>query len=116
MNKPIKGISEEAMRILINHEWKGEVRELENVIERSLIFCDGEYIEKKDLPESFVDEDGAFSFSLSGSLEDSVKKYERDIIMNALESNQFNKEKTADDLKVGLSTLYRKLKELNIKL
>ena len=116
MNKPIKGISEEAMRILINHEWKGEVRELENVIERSLIFCDGEYIEKKDLPESFVDEDGAFSFSLSGSLEDSVKKYERDIIMNALESNQFSKEKTADDLKVGLSTLYRKLKELNIKL
>ncbi len=116
MNKPVKGISEEAMRILINHEWKGEVRELENVIERSLIFCDNEYIDKKDLPESFVDEDGAFSFSLSGSLEDSVKKYERDIIMNALESNQFNKEKTADDLKVGLSTLYRKLKELNIKL
>jgi len=116
MNKPVKGISEEAMRILINHEWKGEVRELENVIERALIFCDDEYIDKKDLPESFIEDDGAFNFSLTGSLEDSVKKYERDIIMNALESNQFNKEKTADDLKVGLSTLYRKLKELNIKL
>lgn len=116
MNKVVKGISEDAMRLLINHEWKGEVRELENVIERALIFCDGEYIEKKDLPEAFVEDDGAFNFSLTGSLEDSVKKYERDIIMNALESNQFNKEKTADDLKVGLSTLYRKLKELNIKL
>jgi len=116
MNKAIKGIAEDAMRVLINHEWKGEVRELENVIERALIFCDGEYIEKKDLPESFIEDNGAFNFSLTGSLEDSVKKYERDIIMNALESNQFNKEKTADDLKVGLSTLYRKLKELNIKL
>lgn len=116
MNKGVKGVSDEAMRILINHEWKGEVRELENVIERALIFCDDEYIEKKDLPESFIEDDGTFNFSLTGSLEDSVKKYERDIIMNALESNQFNKEKTADDLKVGLSTLYRKLKELNIKL
>ena len=116
MNKGVKGISDEAMRILINHEWKGEVRELENVIERALIFCVDEYIEKKDLPESFIENNGTFNFSLTGSLEDSVKKYERDIIMNALESNQFNKEKTADDLKVGLSTLYRKLKELNIKL
>ena len=116
MNKGVKGISEDAMRVLINHEWKGEVRELENVIERSLIFCDGEFIEKKDLPESFIEDEAGFNFSLTGSLEDSVKKYERDIIMNALESNQFNKEKTADDLKVGLSTLYRKLKELNIKL
>jgi len=116
MNKGIKGISDEAMRILINHDWKGEVRELENVIERAIIFSDNAYIEKSNLPESFMGEDINLNFSLSGSLEDSVKKYERDIIINALEGNQFNKEKTAEDLKVGLSTLYRKLKELNIKL
>jgi two-component system response regulator PilR (NtrC family) len=115
MNKGIRGISEEAMRILINHDWKGEVRELENVIERSIIFCNEEYIGKHNLPESFTDGDLQFNFAHSGSLEDSVKKYERDIIMNTLENNDFNKEKTADDLKVGLSTLYRKLKELNIK-
>jgi transcriptional regulator with PAS, ATPase and Fis domain len=115
MNKGIRGISEEAMRFLINHEWKGEVRELENVIERAIIFCNEDYIEKNNLPPSFLGGDSRFSFSLTGSLEDSVKKYERDIIMNALESSNFNKEKTASDLKVGLSTLYRKLKELNIK-
>jgi len=115
MNKGIRGISEEAMRFLINHEWKGEVRELENVIERAIIFCNEDYIEKNNLPESFIGGDSQFSFSLTGSLEDSVKKYERDIIMSALESSNFNKEKTAADLKVGLSTLYRKLKELNIK-
>jgi two-component system response regulator PilR (NtrC family) len=39
MNKQIKGISNEAMRALMNHEWKGEVRELENIIERAVIFC-----------------------------------------------------------------------------
>jgi two-component system response regulator PilR (NtrC family) len=115
MNKGIKGISEEAMRILINYEWKGEVRELENVIERSIIFCSEEYIGINNLPDSFLDGASQLTLSLSGSLEDSVKKYERDIIMSTLENNKFNKEKTADDLKVGLSTLYRKLKELNIK-
>jgi DNA-binding NtrC family response regulator len=115
MNKSIRGISEEAMRFLINHEWKGEVRELENVIERAIIFCNEDYIEQNNLPDSFLGGDSQFNFSLTGSLEDSVKKYERDIIMSALESNDFNKEKTAADLKVGLSTLYRKLKELNIK-
>jgi two-component system response regulator PilR (NtrC family) len=115
MNKSIRGISEEAMRFLMNHEWKGEVRELENVIERAIIFCNEDYIEQNNLPDSFTGGDSQFNFSLTGSLEDSVKKYERDIIMSALESNDFNKEKTAADLKVGLSTLYRKLKELNIK-
>ncbi len=115
MNKGIKGISEEAMRILINYDWKGEIRELENVIERAIIFCNEEYIGKINLPESFLDDDTEYNLSLSGSLEESVKKYERDIIMNSLESNNFNKEKTADNLNVGLSTLYRKLKELNIK-
>lgn len=115
MNKGIKGISEEAMRILMNHEWKGEVRELENVIERAIIFCNEEYIGKHNLPDSFSEGDSQHNVPHSGSLEDSVKKFERDIIMSALESNDFNKEKTADDLKVGLSTLYRKLKELSIK-
>ena len=104
------------MRSLINHEWKGEVRELENVIERSIIFCNGEYINKDNLPDSFKDSDSQFNFALSGSLDDSVKKYERDIIMSCLENNNFNKEKVAEELNVGLSTLYRKLKELNIKL
>ena len=115
MNKAIKGISEEAMRVLINHEWKGEVRELENVIERSIIFCNEDYIAVNNLPSSLVVDKEEFSHSLTNSLEDSVKKYERDIIINALNSNDFNKEKTADYLNVGLSTLYRRLKDLNIE-
>ncbi|MEJ2196017.1 MAG: sigma-54 dependent transcriptional regulator [Ignavibacteriaceae bacterium] len=116
MNKGIKGISEEAMRVLINHDWKGEVRELENVIERSVIFCNDEFIGIDNLPTSFIEDKNEFNISLSNSLEDSVKKYERNIIMNALHTNDFNKEKTAEYLNVGLSTLYRRFKELNIKI
>jgi two-component system response regulator PilR (NtrC family) len=115
MNKGIKGISEDAMRVLIHHEWKGEVRELENVVERSIIFCNDDYIGVNNLPSSLVVDEEDFSLSLTNSLEDSVKKYERDIIINALHSNDFNKEKTADYLNVGLSTLYRRLKDLNIE-
>jgi transcriptional regulator with PAS, ATPase and Fis domain len=104
------------MRALLNHEWKGEIRELENIIERSVIFCKEEFITPKDLPAQFKTDPSHTDFSISGSLEESVKKFEREIITRALESNDFNKEKTADTLQVGLSTLYRKMKELNIQI
>lgn len=116
LNKNIKGIDNDAMRALLAHEWKGEVRELGNVIERAVIFCKGEYISTDDLPPSFVPNRESYELNFSESLEDSVRKFERDFIMRVLESNNFNKEKTADVLKVGLSTLYRKLKELDIKI
>jgi two-component system response regulator PilR (NtrC family) len=115
LNKNIKGIDNEAMRALMNHEWKGEVRELENVIERAVIFSKNEFITVEDLPQSIVPSKSIFNFSYSGSLEDSVKRFERDYIMRALQANEYNKEKTAEELKVGLSTLYRKLKELDIQ-
>jgi len=116
MNKQIKGISNDAMRALMNHEWKGEVRELENIIERAVIFCREELITTKDLPSHFRTDGEHTSFSVSGSLDDSVKRFEKEIITRTLESNEFNKEKTADALQVGLSTLYRKMKELNIQI
>lgn len=116
MNKSIKGISNDAMRALLNHEWKGEVRELENTIERAVIFCKSDFITPEVLPPTFRNFSTAAEFPLSGSLEDAVRKFEKDTILKALESNENNKEKTAESLKVGLSTLYRKMKELDIKL
>lgn len=115
MNKSVKGIDTEAMRALINYEWKGEVRELENVIERAVIFSKDNFITLKDLPNFFRPADIFINRFTSGPLEDSVKSFERDYILRTLENNDFDKEKTADVLKVGLSTLYRKMKELDIK-
>lgn len=116
MNKNIKGISNDAMRSLMNHEWKGEIRELENVIERSVIFCNEDFINVKHLPVQFQTEVEPTDFFPSGSLDESVKRFEKDIITRSLEANEFNKEKTADELQVGLSTLYRKMKELDIQI
>ena len=116
MNKSIKGISNEAMRALLNHEWKGEVRELENTIERAVIFCKEDFIQPGHLPPTFRSYSSGIEFPLSGSLEDAVRRFEKDAILKALENNENNKEKTAETLQVGLSTLYRKMKELDIKL
>lgn len=115
MNKNIKGFSNDAMRALMKHEWKGEIRELENVVERSVIFCNDELVNVKHLPVQFQTETEPADFSPAGSLDESVRRFEKEIISRALESNDFNKEKTADTLQVGLSTLYRKMKELNIQ-
>ncbi len=115
MNRSIKSIDPEAMRALMSYEWKGEIRELENVIERAVIFCKEDFITLKNLPQIFNSTNIITDFSKLGSLEESVRKFEKDYIYKALESNNFDKEKTADVLRVGLSTLYRKLKELDIK-
>jgi two-component system response regulator PilR (NtrC family) len=115
LNKNIKGIDSDALRALLNYEWKGEVRELENVIERAVIFSKEEFITLKDLPSVFRPADIIKNHFTSGSLEDSVKSFERDYILRTLEANDFDKEKTAALLKVGLSTLYRKMKDLDIK-
>lgn len=116
LNKQIKGIDSAAMRLLITHEWKGEVRELENIIERASIFCKEDFITIKDLPPSFMPGSIRSDVPLSGSLEESVNRFEKDFILHALERNDNNKEKTAEMLQVGLSTLYRKLKELDIRI
>jgi two-component system response regulator PilR (NtrC family) len=116
LNKNIRGIDNEAMRAILSHEWKGEVRELENIIERAVIFCKGDMITLQELPVTFKPKLDEIDFSFNGSLDDSVRKFERDFILRALENNENNKEKTADALRVGLSTLYRKLKELDIKI
>jgi two-component system response regulator PilR (NtrC family) len=115
MKKNIKGIDNQAMRALMSYEWKGEIRELENIIERAVIFCKSEFITMQDLPSTFKSDNSVLDISKAGSLDDSVRKFEKDLILRALETNQYNKEKTAEILQVGLSTLYRKLKELNIK-
>ncbi len=115
LNKNIKGIDSEAMRSMMNYEWKGEIRELENTLERAAIFCKTDFILLNDLPQNFNSKGPVIDFSKIGSLEEYVKKIEKDYIYKALENNHFDKEKTAEVLQVGLSTLYRKLKELDIK-
>ncbi len=117
MGRPIQGFTNEAMNALIHYQWKGEVRELENVIERAVIFCDGEFIGLEHLPESFrrvALEHPLETHKGQKTLKEAVKLFERSYIEQVLLNHNRNKESAAQALGVSLSSLYRKMEELNI--
>jgi two-component system response regulator PilR (NtrC family) len=110
MNKTVLGITNGAMRGLLNHTWRGNVRELENVIERAVIFAEGRQIGVEDLPfatEGLVDD-------VSEDLKDALRQFERQHILYSLRRHNYDKPETAKFLGIGISSLYRKLEELDI--
>ena len=115
MSKPIQGFTNEAMRALLQYQWKGEVRELENVIERAAIFCDEDFIGLEHLPDYMRPTDEIPSVSSGhGTLKDAVRSFERQFIQQTLSVCGQNKETAAKVLGVSLSSLYRKIEELQI--
>jgi two-component system response regulator PilR (NtrC family) len=110
MGKAPFGVTNGAMRALLSHDWRGNVRELENVIERAVIFADGEQIGVDDLPFR-ADEIGD---EVGEDLKEALRQFERQHIMYSLRRHDYDKGETAKHLGIGLSSLYRKLDELNI--
>lgn len=112
MGKHCVGISDDAMRLLMGCEWKGNIRELENVIERAVIFAESDVIETCDI--GLI---GVSTAALSGKNENlraSLKAYEKEQIYRVLNKYDWNKAEAAKALGVGLSSLYRKIDELGI--
>jgi transcriptional regulator with PAS, ATPase and Fis domain len=115
MGKDVRGVDNEVMKLLTGHTWKGEIRELENIIERAVIFAEGTLIGKQDLPGLFDQrQDNLYSFDTKRSMKEAVDDFERQYISHVLRAHQFNKELTAKALKISLSSLYRKIEELDI--
>jgi two-component system response regulator PilR (NtrC family) len=116
MNKLVRGVDNQVMHALLNHKWKGEVRELENVIERALIFTTGDLITINDLPDSI--RYGLSSNYLENlpSLDTAMKEYEKKYISQALELCNHDKDKVADILNISTSTLYRRMQEHQIQM
>ena len=117
MNKDVHAVDNEVMKRLLAHSWKGEIRELENIIERAVIFAEGPIITRKDLPGLFdMRQDAVYSFDANRSLKEAVDEFERQFISHVLRTSQYNKESAAKALKISLSSLYRKIEELKIPL
>lgn len=114
MNKNIKGVDSAAMKALMNYTWKGEVRELENVIERAVIFCKHEFITLNELPEYIAIANTVERSDGFKSLQTAINEFEKEYIQKALVQNDYDKEKTARMLGISTATLYRRIKELNI--
>ena len=98
------------MRALLNHEWRGNVRELENVIERAVIFAEDRQIGIEDLPF----QTGGLTDDVSEDLKEALSQFERQHILYSLRRHGYDKAETARNLGIGISSLYRKLEELNI--
>jgi DNA-binding NtrC family response regulator len=104
----VRGIAREALLLLTGHEWKGNVRELSNAIERAVIFAAEEQIAAGDLPDSVR---GATprEFEYPPDLREATVEFERDHILRMIEEAGGNKRKAARMLGVGVTSLYRKL-------
>ena len=114
LNQKIKGTDNTTMRILRNHDWRGGIRELENVIERAIILCEGDYITPADLPPNMLKNENVEVMPVR--LKEAVAYFERQHLIQALEKTSNNKEETANLLGISLSSLYRKMDELKIDL
>jgi DNA-binding NtrC family response regulator len=113
LKRKVRGVDNDTMKALINHSWKGEVRELENMIERAVLLCDGEYLTIDNLQGSSMP-DTSLKKSFSPPLKNAVREFEKYHIRRILEMVEYDKAKAAEFLDIGLSSLYRKIDELDI--
>jgi two-component system response regulator AtoC len=93
------------------YAWPGNLRELENTIERALVLCDGAMITLADLPATLRGPEERGDASATTSLKERVRVFERMTIIRAIEAAGGDRRAAADDLGIGVSTLYRKLEE-----
>jgi len=110
LNRQVTGITNGAMRAMLNHEWRGNVRELENVIERAVIFAENREIAVEDLPFATTET----SDDIGEDLKEALRQFERQHIIHSLRRHHYDKVETARHLGIGVSSLYRKMDELDV--
>jgi DNA-binding NtrC family response regulator len=114
--KRIQGITEQTMTLFQKYWWPGNIRELENLIERLVAVSDKDYISEEDLPLEFhlaqLEPQGGRTDSL---FEDATNTFERNFILRALEKNGWNVTGTAEYLGIPLSTLKYKMDKLEVR-
>ena len=112
--KNIKSINSAALACLMSYNFPGNVRELENIIERAFVMCRGEMILREHLPVEICQNNK--DDSTGENQKSSFKDIEASFLMNALKRNDWNRLATAKELGIHKTTLFRKIKKLNLKL
>jgi transcriptional regulator with PAS, ATPase and Fis domain len=106
------GFSDEAMEAMCQYHWRGNVRELENVVEHALIFAGERPVGLEHL--SIAVAGGAVNQVSAIPLRDAMREFERRHISKVLERHNSSKAAAAEALGIGLSSLYRKMEELGL--
>jgi len=117
-NFKLKKFTEEAVDVMKNYHWKGNVRELKNVVERLIIMSEGDIIDHTQLPEHIR---GEAKICLPDqnrikSLKDFREKAEKEFIFAKLEENEWNISQTAREIDTPRSNLYKKLEQYGIQI
>lgn len=115
LNKNVKGFSAEVQQYLTNYHWYGNLRELNNVVKRSVLLTSGEEVQPDSLPSEIVQTgavngDGAMMQEHVGLLKSIAWTAERQAIIDVLEKVNYNKSKASELLNIDRKTLYNKLK------
>jgi len=112
-NRRIKGFTKDAMKIFIDYNWPGNIRELENAVEHAVVLCDSEFIRPSDLPLNVhIKDEGAIEHD--GTLESAQRGFKKKYITRILQQTNGNRSKAAKKLQIQRTYLSRLIKELNI--
>jgi len=125
LGRQFSGFTTGALDALRRYQYPGNVRELSNIVERAAVLSKNQTIEVEDLPAHVMnDSDSPLSISAHApssdepwtpmTLSDAMMRPEREVILRALEANDWNRQKTAEVLGINRTTLYKKMKQLGI--
>ena len=110
--KDISGVSQLALEILMNHDYPGNIRELENIIEHAYVLCKSGIITPRNLPDYLQVKNAIPAVEVAGTM----KEMESLFLIASLKRNNWSRKKTAKEIGVNPSTLYRKIKKLGLKI
>jgi transcriptional regulator with PAS, ATPase and Fis domain len=117
--KSIQGIDHDVLAILMAHNYPGNIRELENILEHAFVLCTQGNIQPEHLPKSLTGKGAIPSSSAQGEDSDKrpadpVKKAQKQVIIETLKHNNYSRKRTAAELGIHKSTLFRQMKRLGI--
>jgi len=118
MDRNVEGVTQEALDTLVNYRWRGNVRQLENTIERSMIFAQGDKLDISDLPgdlKESTDEDRLFFDGTELSIKRSNRILEKELIKKALQQTGGNRTKASKLLEISHRALLYKIKEYAVE-
>ncbi len=117
ISKNVKKINSDAMEYLMNYEWKGNIRELENVLERAVNICDDNVISVNDFPQKVIEQNKngqLVKVKGIGPLENTVEEAEKKLIKEVLNYTGGSRKKAIEILDIGKTSFYQRLKKYGL--